>query len=225
LEKDWKFSVRLGLRTWSSSEELAMGQGRAWERQGGSKIFRGHPTASIGDEYGIKYRLSFIRNIPECADSTLDVGAGYGAYISKIPNSVGLEIETAFLSQRKAELVRGVGEIMPIRTGSCGRVFLFEVIEHVRDETRVLQEIRRVLSPDGYLFLTAPNRFFPFETHGFQTSSKSFGNLLSVGVPFLSFFPNFMRRHVERARVYSQKDLSTGEWLSHPQVRIHAPSS
>jgi SAM-dependent methyltransferase len=184
-----------------------MEEGRAWERESGSKIFHGHPTASTGSEHGITYRLSFIRNIPECADSTLDVGAGYGAYISKIPNSVGLEIATTFFSKRKAELIRGVGETMPIRTRSCGRVFLFEVIEHVNDEARVLQEIRRVLSPGGYLFLTAPNRFYPFETHGFQTSHRSFGNLLSIGIPLLSFFPNFVRRHIERARVYSQKDL------------------
>jgi SAM-dependent methyltransferase len=184
-----------------------MGEERAWERQGGAKIFGGRPTASIGDEYAVKVRLSFVEGIPEGAGQTLDVGAGYGAYISSIPNSVGLEIEAVFFSRRKAELVRAVGEAMPIKTGSCGRVFFFEVIEHVSDETRVLQEIRRVLSPDGYLFLTAPNRFYPFEVHGFQLFGRTFENLLSVGIPFLSFFPNFMRRHLERARIYSQKDL------------------
>src|ERR1700733_1908110 len=122
-----------------------MGEIRAWERQSGSKIFHGHPTALVGDEYGVKYRLSFIRNMPDSAGSTLDVGAGYGAYISTTPNSVGLEVQRTLFSKRKAELIRGVGETMPIRTGSCGRVFLFEVIEHVNNESRVLQEIRRVL--------------------------------------------------------------------------------
>jgi 2-polyprenyl-3-methyl-5-hydroxy-6-metoxy-1,4-benzoquinol methylase len=43
-----------------------------------------------------------------------------------------------------------------------------EVIENVGSEEFVLAEVHGVLRRDGWLFLTTPNRFYPFETHGFQ---------------------------------------------------------
>ena len=178
-----------------------------WERKRASKIFGGAPTAKRGDEYAVNCRLSFVKDI-QFSGLTLDVGCGYGAHIREIPDSLGLEVQRKFFAIRKSEIVNGIGESIPIRTGSCGRVFLFEVIEHVNNVKDVLLEIRRVISPDGYLFLTAPNRFYPFETHGLQACGKTIENILGIGIPLLSMFPNSIRSRIERARVYSQKDLT-----------------
>ena len=59
------------------------------------------------------------------------------------------------------------------------------------------------------MFITVPNKFYPFETHGMQISSTDIGNILGVGIPFLSWMPMFVRNRVERARIYTQKRLLT----------------
>jgi SAM-dependent methyltransferase len=43
---------------------------------------------------------------------------------------------------------------------------LNEVLEHVADDSKVLDEVYRILKPGGILFIFSPNRWFPFETHG-----------------------------------------------------------
>jgi SAM-dependent methyltransferase len=84
---------------------------------------------------------------------------------------------------------------------------LFEVLEHVMKPEVVLREIGRVLEPDSILFLTVPNRFYIFETHGMQICQKQIGNLLGIGIPFFSMVPNFVRRKFERARIYTQAEV------------------
>ena len=50
------------------------------------------------------------------------------------------------------------GDALPIETGSADIVVLQEVIEHLPNQLFALQEIARILKPDGELFLTTPNR-------------------------------------------------------------------
>lgn len=177
----------------------------SWERKGSSPIFGGDPTATHSDEYQVKYRLSFLEGVPVTSGTTLDLGCGFGVYIAGLPNAVGLEVEERFVRNRRAELVQGVAERIPIRSDSCGMVYLIEVIEHVNSEAETLQEVKRVLAAGGHLFVTVPNRFYPFETHGFQLNGKTIG--LPTGIPFLSFCPRLIRKHIERARIYSLKEI------------------
>jgi SAM-dependent methyltransferase len=70
----------------------------------------------------------------------------------------------------------------------------------------VLEEILRILKPHGLLFITVPNRFYLFETHGFQIRGRQIGNLLGIGIPLFSMAPHFLRRRFERARIYSEAE-------------------
>lgn len=47
---------------------------------------------------------------------------------------------------------------LPFGDGEFGLVVCFEVIEHVEDPLAVLDELRRVLTPDGLLAISSPNR-------------------------------------------------------------------
>ena len=47
---------------------------------------------------------------------------------------------------------------LPFEDGEFGLVVCFEVIEHVEEPLAVLDELRRVLAPDGLLAISSPNR-------------------------------------------------------------------
>jgi len=82
----------------------------------------------------------------------LDIGAGSGALIRKIPNSIGIDIIPNNLVQE--------GEITNLKfdDNSFDTVFCTEVIEHLNNEDieKGINEIYRVLKPKGNLILTTP---------------------------------------------------------------------
>ncbi|MBO9730891.1 MAG: class I SAM-dependent methyltransferase [Chitinophaga sp.] len=61
---------------------------------------------------------------------------------------------------------------LPILTGiadnSYDTVICFQVIEHIKDDSALLHEIRRILKPGGRLFLTTPNRLMSLSRNPFH---------------------------------------------------------
>ncbi len=92
---------------------------------------------------------------------------------------------------------------MPFRDESFDSVFLIEVLEHVLDEVKVLNEAHRVLSCGGEAIITVPNKLFPFETHSIRLGLK----VIEPPIPFFSWLPNRIRNKHERARVYAPSGL------------------
>ena len=93
----------------------------------------------------------------------LDVGCGEGrhtVFFSGEGNAVhGLDVGDYRLPQFSSfhfRLYDGITFPYPDNTFDC--VASFEVLEHVEDDTRMVQEMRRVLKPDGRIFLGTPNR-------------------------------------------------------------------
>jgi SAM-dependent methyltransferase len=93
----------------------------------------------------------------------LDVGCGAGGMIEPlarygrvtgIDNSPEL---VAFCHERGFDQVQvGSAYELPVADGSVDLITLFDTIEHVPDDLRVLRECRRALSPGGVLFLSVP---------------------------------------------------------------------
>ena len=101
-------------------------------------------------------------------------------------------------------------------------VLSHEVIEHVRDDRRAVAEAVRVLRrPGGRLVLWAPNRLYPFETHGaYWRGRYHFGN-----IPLINYLPDLWRaKFCPHARAYTRRglrDLLAGlpvEIVVHTQV-------
>lgn len=57
-----------------------------------------------------------------------------------------------------ADFVEGDLLALPLESGSFDLVTCFEAIEHVADPERALHELARVLSPEGLLLISSPNR-------------------------------------------------------------------
>jgi len=183
-----------------------------WKREDGRWLFGGAAGGRTGKEIGVSLRLNLLKNL-KLGKMALSVGCGIAAELQLLKKrgfiTVGLDPERRFLLEGKARnnangLIQAIGESLPLRDGSFDLILLFEVLEHVIKPDVVLDEIRRVLKPRGILFLTVPNRLYPFETHGIQICQKQIHNLLGIGIPFFSLAPNFLRRRCERARIYSE---------------------
>ena len=61
--------------------------------------------------------------------------------------------------QRDGEnrFVRGDAHFLPFRSGSFDAVFCLDSFEHYLDGAAVAREFRRILRPDGFVFLSVPN--------------------------------------------------------------------
>ena len=72
----------------------------------------------------------------------------------------------------------GVGEALPYPDDHFDLVFSNEVIEHVDDDRATAAEMVRVTKPGGAIVAFAPNRLYPFETHGAYFGGRYvFGNI------------------------------------------------
>jgi SAM-dependent methyltransferase len=99
----------------------------------------------------------------------LDAGCGmaYGSALladAGAAEVVGIDRAAAVLEAARAEapakveLVHGELTDLPFSTNSFDVVVCFEVIEHVKEWDVVLAELHRVLTDDGVLMISSPNR-------------------------------------------------------------------
>lgn len=155
-------------------------------------------------------RLSLIRRyVPLEGARVLDVGCGIGTYVRKLQDvagaAYGIDIDPARVRQgATGSLAVAVSEQLPFQTAAFDAVLLNEVIEHVRDDRETLREACRVVRPGGHVVIYAPNRLYPFETHGVYVGSRyRFGNM-----PLVNYLPDRLRRRlVPHARAYTTRGL------------------
>jgi SAM-dependent methyltransferase len=101
--------------------------------------------------------------------SVLDVGCGAGGMLgllSKYGHASGIDTSSklvAFCRSRGFERVSvGSAYELPAASGSVDLIALFDTIEHIPDDGRVLEECRRALRGDGLVFISVPAYQFLF---------------------------------------------------------------
>lgn len=155
-------------------------------------------------------RLNLIRRYVDLKGTrVLDIGCGIGTYVEKLSEvsgeAYGVDIDPTRVQGGKTKsLSVAVSEHLPFADGSFDVVLLNEVIEHVQDDAATLQEACRVLRAGGHVVIYAPNRLYPFETHGVYLGKRYvFGN-----IPLVNYLPNALRRRlVPHARAYTSGGL------------------
>ena len=102
----------------------------------------------------------------------LDIGAGTGddlRVISRFGEVTALEPDEKSLALIPEELgVRKVlGDVcrLPMEESSVDVALAFDVLEHVRDDSRAADEVRRVLKPGGYFVVSVPAYMWLFGSH------------------------------------------------------------
>jgi len=141
----------------------------------------------------------------------LENGCGVGMYVEYLTPFAGTVIGLEYDFERAAEagknsshIINAAGESVPFPSSTFDLILSHEVIEHVQDDRLAICEMVRVLKPGGRIVLFAPNRGYPFETHGiFWKGKYSFGNKL-----FVNYLPRPIRNKLApHVRVYSNSDL------------------
>ena len=172
---------------------------------------RGAPSYIWRD--GQQRRLEMIRAAAgtRACGRVLENGCGVGMYLKRLAadasQAVGLEIELERAREARdlnEQVVCAAGEQLPFPDDWFDLVLSHEVLEHVQDDRRALEEIVRALKPGGRLALFVPNRGYPFETHGvYWRGQYHFGN-----IPLVNYLPRRLRdRLAPHVEIYTRRDL------------------
>jgi len=107
----------------------------------------------------------------------IGTGAGYIAHeLSKVARKVdSVDIVDDRLIKEGFTQKLVTDEALPYRAASFDIVITNHVLEHVPDQERHLSEIRRVLKPDGVVYLASPNKWWLTDPH--------------YKLPFISWLP------------------------------------
>jgi 2-polyprenyl-3-methyl-5-hydroxy-6-metoxy-1,4-benzoquinol methylase len=183
-----------------------------WQKE--AKSFRGVKYGSPSLEWtsGLEHRLVLMKKMVDFKEKkVLDVGCGIGMFLEQFKNLgarvFGVDVDTEKINIAKKNFKTvyvSKAEKLPFQKNIFDLILLHEVIEHVDDDKQTIQECFRVLKKGGKLIIFAPNRLWPFETHGiFRHDKYHFGNIFLV-----TYLPNFLYKEMTpHVRNYFKHDL------------------
>jgi SAM-dependent methyltransferase len=173
-------------------------------------IERGRPSYSW--RFGQDRRLEMVRRfVPLEGARVLDIGSGIGTYVRRFRQYTddvhGVDVEPDRVAEASLDLPNiqlASAEALPFPDDHFDLVFSNEVIEHVDDDRKTISEAVRVTKPGGTIVIFAPNRLYPFETHGAYFGKRYvFGN-----IPLVNWFPDPVRnRFAPHVRAYTQRGI------------------
>jgi SAM-dependent methyltransferase len=174
-----------------------------------ARLHAGFPTAT---PLNVSYRIGRIASL--LSGRWLDLGCADGGYTAELlrrgaTEVIGVDVEEERIAGAAARNLSHASfrvarsEHLPFPDAYFDGVFMNEVYEHVTDEKATMREIARVLTEGGRLVLISPNRWFPFEGHGMETSFFS----LEYPVLLLPWLPTSLTNRWVHARNYWPRQL------------------
>lgn len=174
----------------------------------GERVIPGQVDADLYNEHFARY--AFAARFTE-GKRVLDIGcgAGYGTLelARTASTAVGIDVSLDAVSYARggysAPNLRYVAASctrLPFPARSFDLAVAFEVIEHLEDWPRLLEEVRRILSPGGQFLVSTPNKRYyqesrklhgpnPFHVHEFEPEEFS-AALRTVFAHVSVFFQN-----------------------------------
>lgn len=154
----------------------------------------------------------------------LDLGCGPSPISDHFPHHppfiVGLDKNKRYLTQAQKntslELVLADATSIPFRDGSFDFVLCNDVLEHVCDERRLMQELLRVLACNGSAYIQCANKYQIIEPHFLlpflSWIPKRLANIYvkatSKGKSYDGYYPRTRRRVLELTSAHRTIDLT-----------------
>lgn len=145
------------------------------------------------------------------SDRVLDIGAGGTNYNDIFPNRITLDINPA----KEPDIVADA-EHIPFPDNTFSTVICSEVLAHLKNPQAVINEMRRVLKPDGYLILTtrfvfplndSPMDYWRFTKYGLELLFKDGWQITNIETDY----DPFSSMAVLLQRITFQTDLIGGK--------------
>jgi SAM-dependent methyltransferase len=137
-----------------STEELELPRA-----EGSLAHIREHPELTDAD-------LAAVRHLIPATSRMLDLGAGRGGFVLEANrrgyDAVALELDPSAAALWPRSGVPGTvadGFMTPFRSNAFNLVRMKEVIEHVQEPLRLVQEATRLLAPGGLLLAHVPSPY------------------------------------------------------------------
>jgi SAM-dependent methyltransferase len=164
---------------------------------------------------GVDIRINKLKAIHEIPYGVnLDLGTGIGAYYPEIKKHskslYAFDGEISYLRNFQkinpndnTKIFISTTENIAVRNELFDAIFAIEVLEHVKKLELTLDEINRILKPNGLFYVTVPNKYFPLDGH-----MVHFGKYFIEGryVPFLPM-SDFIHEKIGTARRFAPKDF------------------
>ncbi len=112
-------------------------------------FWRTHPPKPVDERVRAMVKL--------CRGRVLDAGCGKGQYAPLLGDWIGVDYSIEGLKAAKGDRVQADVEHLPLRDHCIDTYFGSELLEHVADDVKAIEEAKRVLRPDGLLIVSTPN--------------------------------------------------------------------
>jgi ubiquinone/menaquinone biosynthesis C-methylase UbiE len=111
-----------------------------------------------------------------------------------------------------AEFKPGFGEAIPFNSGSFDAVLTFDVLEHVRDVGRTLNECYRILKPGGRMYVVFPQFLHPLEHHLSNVSATPCLHYFFKNTRLLRVYSDIIRQRGREAEWYARASAQPSAW-------------
>ncbi len=144
--------------------------------------------ALLMDHWYFKGKRDLIRNFIGENKKIMEVGCGIGQNILWMDQSFGVELDMDAINyarEKGISAIRGNALKLPVKENSLDLVLILDVIEHLEDDVRPLEEIYKTLKPNGILIVMVPaykilwRGYDDFLGHKRRYNPKEIRNLLT----------------------------------------------
>jgi SAM-dependent methyltransferase len=142
-------------------------------------------------DYHIKEDLeSFVQQHGLKDKKALDVGAGSGYLQDVVADYTGLDISSTAKRFFKKPFVLGSATALPFRDNEFDILWSVWVLEHVPNPEQALREMRRVVKPNGFIYLRPTWNCVPWRAKGYDVRPYSDfdlkGKIIKASIPLRS---------------------------------------
>lgn len=143
-------------------------------------------------------------------------GEGYGSFLlSKSASSViGVDIDNDSIEKAKIkyqssnlEFRNGSTSNIPVHDNSVDVVVSFETIEHHDEHEEMMLEIKRVLTPNGILIMSSPDKEYYSDKAGQN-------NIFHIKELYFSEFKTLINKYFKQTSYYFQKSYNFNSFIS-----------
>ena len=179
----------------------------------------------LGKEYIVPYLLKYKSFKP--GFSVAEIGSAEGGVLAALSEAGASMSLATDIAQDRLDYGKIISDLLEVPVeyrnhniinqepeetwiNSFDLVLLRDVIEHLDDTETAMNNIRRLIKPGGFLFVTFPPYYSPFGGHQHTVINKG-GKL-----PFIHFLPNFIFHRL----IASGRENDIGEVKRLQQIRL-----